>query len=232
MLTAKGITKEYPSGGGIFDASFSVPDGEIMAVVGPNGAGKSTLFNTIAGIVQPESGECRLSGVSVDRLKPLEFGFLPESDYLIPNFTPLQMLLYVNQMKDLHLNDDKINGLIEEFKLGGFANKKNNSLSQGMRKRVALACTLMGSPKLLILDEPTNGLDTQSTIVLKKAIKESAAQKAVVLISGHVLDFLDKVADEAIFLERGRIIDAEKTGGSGLEEIYENLYISPGSDNA
>jgi ABC-type multidrug transport system ATPase subunit len=97
-----------------------------------------------------------------------------------------------------------------------------------MRKRVALACTLMGSPKLLILDEPTNGLDTQSTIVLKKAIKKSAAQKAVVLISGHVLDFLDKVADEAIFLERGRIIDAEKTGGSGLEEIYENLYMKSG----
>jgi ABC-type multidrug transport system ATPase subunit len=228
MLTAKGITKEYPSGGGIFDASFSVPDGEIMAVVGPNGAGKSTLFNTIAGIVQPESGECRLSGVSVDRLKPREFSFLPEDNYLIPNFTPLQMLLYVNQMKDLYWSNDEIRGLMEEFNMGGFANKKNNSLSQGMRKRVALACTLMGSPKLLILDEPTNGLDTQSTIVLKKAIKKSAAQKAVVLISGHVLDFLDKVADEAIFLERGRIIDAEKTGGSGLEEIYENLYMKSG----
>jgi ABC-type multidrug transport system ATPase subunit len=131
-------------------------------------------------------------------------------------------------MKDLYWSNDEIRGLMEEFNMGGFANKKNNSLSQGMRKRVALACTLMGSPKLLILDEPTNGLDTQSTIVLKKAIKKSAAQKAVVLISGHVLDFLDKVADEAIFLERGRIIDAEKTGGSGLEEIYENLYMKSG----
>lgn len=229
MLTVNGITKGYQSGGGIFDASFSVADGEIAAVIGPNGAGKSTLFNTLAGIIQPESGECRLNGVSVDQLKPCEFGFLPEDNYLIPNFTPLQMLMYVNQMKNLCLNDDEINGWIEEFSMNEFANKKNGSLSQGMKKRVALACTLMGSPKFLILDEPTNGLDTQSTITLKKAVKKLAGQKTAVLISGHVLDFLDKVADEAIFLKHGRIIDKERTWHSGLEEIYENLYMKSGA---
>lgn len=225
MLEISHLTKRYGSGGGISDVSFSVPAGSVAAVVGPNGAGKSTLFNILAGILRRETGTCLLDGIELKQLKPGEIGFLPEKGYLIPDFTPVQMLMYVNQMREMLLSDDEIEKLIFLYDLEGFRNKKNKALSQGMSRRVALVCALMGSPRLLILDEPTNGLDTQSVILLKEALKQHKKRGAVILISSHVLDFLDSIADEILFLKDGELIRAGQKTSTEIEKMYIELFI-------
>jgi ABC-type multidrug transport system ATPase subunit len=225
MLEISHLTKRYGSGGGISDVSFSVPAGSVAAVVGPNGAGKSTLFNILSGVQPQGDGTCVLDGVELKKLKPDEVGFMPEKSYLIPDFTPVQMLMYVNQMREILLSDDEIEKLISLYDLGEFRNKKNKALSQGMSRRVALVCALMGSPRLLILDEPTNGLDTQSVILLKEALKQHKKRGAVILISSHVLDFLDSIADEILFLKDGELIRVGKKTSTEIEKMYIELFI-------
>ena len=225
MLEVSRLTKRYGSGGGISDVSFSVPAGSAAAVVGPNGAGKSTLFNILAGILPREAGTCLLDGIKLKQLKPGEIGFLPEKSYLIPDFTPAQMLMYVNQMRELFLSNGEIEKLISLYDLEEFRNQKNKTLSQGMAKRAAMACAMMGIPRLLILDEPTNGLDTQSVILLKNALKRHKKRGAVILISSHILDFLDGVADEILFLKSGELIRAGKKTSTEIETMYRELFL-------
>lgn len=136
--------------------------------------------------------------------------------------------MYVNQMKELSLSDAEIEKQILLYDLNEYRNKRNKTLSQGMEKRVALACAMMGKPRLLILDEPTNGLDTQSVILLKEAVRRRRESGAVLLVSSHILDFVDSIADELLFLKDGRLIRCGAKTAEETESMYRELFMTEG----
>jgi ABC-type multidrug transport system ATPase subunit len=225
MLKIENLTKRHTKEIGIFNIDFSVSSGRIVAFLGPNGAGKSTLFNILGGISEADEGKCLFTGIPLSALNICDVGFLPENMYIPETMTPVQMLHFMNTMKELKATEVDISDLLDRFGIRAYQNKRIRHLSQGMRKRVALVCALLGHPKLLILDEPLNALDIQSVIQLKREISALKSEGAVVLLSSHILDFLDNTADEIVFLKNGRIIDICHNNEDNVEKIYIKHFM-------
>lgn len=225
MLEVTALEKSYEKKRGISDITFSLKEGTIAAVVGPNGAGKSTLFNILAGLLATDSGRCILGGVDLKMLPSDQLSFMPEHSYLIPHFTPRQMLLYINQMKTLGLSSDEIDKHLDDYGIASFADKPDKSLSQGMEKRVCIAAALMKKPRLIILDEPTNGLDIQSTIYLKQTLLKKREAGAIILVSGHVLDFLSTICDAVLFMDEGELVSSIYGHENDIEAKYIELFM-------
>jgi ABC-2 type transport system ATP-binding protein len=226
MLEIKNVTRQFHGKGGIKKINLSITPGQIIAVVGPNGAGKSTLFSVISGIANADTGECLLDDILTSAYEPGSIGFLTSEPFLINQLTPVQMLDFFSSMKKLNLRKIDIDAILQSFGIKDFYNSKIGTLSQGMYKRVAIACTLIGSPRLVILDEPLNGLDIQSVINLKEELFRLKERGAITLISSHILDFLDNIADTVVFLQDGeiaRIISVN--GSSSIEEEYKSVFI-------
>jgi len=220
MLELSGVTKLYTPTTGVKNICVSIPCGQIVAFVGLNGAGKSTLFNIVGRVLKADSGTCTFEGSPLDSMRISEVGFLPESMYLLEDFTPLQMVRFMNTMKEFDAAETEIDALLCRFGIDTYGNKKIKKLSQGMRKRVELVCALLGDPKLLILDEPLNSLDIQGVLAFKDMLKDFKARGAVVLLSSHILDFLDTTVDQVVFLKHGEIVEI----CSDLSERVEDLY--------
>ncbi len=224
MLEIHNLKKLYSSGKGLHSVSMSVSPGTITAVIGPNGAGKSTLFNVLNGILNRQSGSCTLENKDVSALPLAQTGFLPEAKFLIDNFTVIQMIDYIVCMKKLAVDEDKIDWLLNGFSLSHQKNVLISDLSQGMKKRVSIICAVIGFPKLIILDEPLNALDIQSVLFLKRILIELKKHGCYILISSHVLDFLDGLTDKVIFLKDGRIILDCLYDGTKIEKLYCELF--------
>jgi len=224
MLEIKSLTKMYNPKSGIQDISISVSDGEIVAIVGPNGAGKSTLFNILGRVLQADTGTCSLHGITLGKLHISKIGFLPERLYLLEEFTPLQMIHFVNTMKDVGSSNSEIDELIHHFGIDSYVEKSIKTLSVGMRKRVELACALLGKPDMIVLDEPLNSLDIQGVLALKDALKVCKKNEQIVLLSSHILDFLDTTVDKVVFLGNGKILDMCSNTTECTEDIYRKLF--------
>ncbi len=225
MFTINQVNKVYSNGKGLFDVSFSCPAGSITAVIGPNGAGKSTLFNTINGLQQPDSGYFTLDDVPLSEIEPCDLGFLPEEDFLIRHLTVEQMICYLFQMKNLPIKRDEIQYLVNGFSLQDRVNQKISSLSQGLKKRVSIMCAVIGSPRLVVLDEPLNALDIQSVFFLKELLLRKKDDGCHILISSHVLSFLDGLVTQSVFLKDGKIEQLTQSNEkSNLEQIYRAVY--------
>ncbi|MDR2492514.1 MAG: ABC transporter ATP-binding protein [Coriobacteriales bacterium] len=205
-------------------ATLSVRSGEMVAVVGPNGAGKSTLFNIVAGVTTADAGACLLDDTPLPEVPLSSIGFLPEKPYFYQSFTARESIRFDQAMRGIEDQDKAIEPLIQHLRLSDFIDKRMAALSQGMAKRVALACALMGAPEVIVLDEPLNGLDIQSVITLKEQLVLHKQRGAHILISSHVLTFLDGLADKAVFLDKGRVV-YESEGGSAREETYQQLFL-------
>ena len=228
MLEINQLKKLYTPTTGIHETTISIPHGQTVAFVGPNGSGKSTLFNIIGRILKADSGKCLLDGVEIKSLRLSDIGFLPENTYLLEEFTPPQMLYFINTMKELGASSDDVKELMHCFGIDSFQQKKIKSLSQGMRKRVALACTLLGTTKLLVLDEPLNALDIDSVLAFKDRLKEHKERGAVIMLSSHILDFLDSNVERVVFLEQGRILEICDSfpGSDRVEDLYRKRFIA------
>lgn len=198
MLIIRNLKKTITIKKGIFDISLSLPAGTITAVIGPNGAGKSTLFNSLNGLLSPQQGRCLLDGIPLTRVSLSQTGFLPEADFLIDRFTVLQMIDYMVSMKKQDISSDEIELLLSGFSLTEHKNTVISNLSQGMKKRVSIICAVIGYPQIIVLNEPLNALDIQSVLFLKKILFESKNHGCHVLISSHVLDFLDGLVDRVV----------------------------------
>lgn len=224
MLEINSVTKQYSKKTGIFDVSICIPKGQIVAFIGPNGSGKSTLFSIVGQVLKANSGVCKWCNIKLEELSISKFAFLPEEVYLLEEFTPLQMIDFMNSMKELNASSDEIHRIIRCFNIETFINKKIKNLSYGMKKRVALACTLLGNPELLILDEPINSLDLQSVISLKKILVEFKEKGTTILISSHILDFLDSIVDQVVFLNNGKIVEVFSNINEKVETLYCNRF--------
>ena len=211
-------------GPGIFKMNFSLKSGKILGLVGPNGAGKTTLLRILAGIIPIDEGKIKLNGVdlsasgeSIDGQLRLNVGHMPEQVRWSGNITVLEALNQFAEMRKDSISSEKLLSLVG---LTGKSDASLDELSQGMRQRLSLAVALMGSPKMLLLDEPFNGLDPVAAKSVEKMIQELANKGVSIIISSHQVSGLVGFIDQLLLIHRGQIV-ADGT----IEDIESKLGL-------
>ena len=210
MIEAIGLNKFYRDFAAIREVTFAVPQGQVAAFLGPNGAGKSTTMKILTGLMSPSSGTARIAGVDVrvDRIEAARrLGYLPENGPLYPDMTPLGLLRFFGKARgmDSKVLAERLSAVIKKCALEAVVEKPIHKLSKGYRQRVGMAQVLLHEPDVLILDEPTTGLDPNQIHQVRTTIRELGASKTV-LLSTHILQEVDAMADRVIFINQGRII--------------------------
>ena len=209
LLTVDRVSRRYGSRTALNGVSFTAGEHEIIALMGRNGAGKSTLMNVLAGYLAMTAGRALIGGYDVQR-EPLKarklVGYLPETPPLYPDLTVREYLAYCAALKGLPRGECKkeIDRVIERAGLTEYACRLSGRLSKGYRQRLGMAQALLGSPKLLILDEPGSGLDPLQMAQMRQLVLD-AGQHATVLLSSHMLSEVTNVCSRAIMLEQGEI---------------------------
>lgn len=230
MLNISNLQKRYRNGKGLGAINMTIEKGEVVGIVGPNGAGKTTLFSILAGILTPQSGEVSVataSGTHTGVRIPSEYiGFLPEIPFLQKQFTPIEAVQFDAAMREKPISKSEAQEHLTVFDAHSYMNRPIRTLSQGQSKRVELACAFLGNPDILVLDEPLNGLDIQSVINLREKILAEKARGATILISSHILTFIDEVADRIIFLDDGHIVGEVDPREQDAESAYRQLFLS------
>ena len=226
MIEVANLTKRFPTQVAVSDVSFSVQQGEIVGFLGPNGAGKTTAMRVLAGFLPPTAGTARIAGYDVVT-RSLEarasLGYLPEFAALYPEMRVHEYLAYRARLEGVGGAEVKrrVGEAIESCLLAEVAHRKVENLSKGFRQRAALAGALVHRPPVLILDEPTVGLDPMQIIKIRETIRSLGRERAV-LLSTHILPEVDAVCDRVLIIDRGRIV-AEGTAA----ELRSRLAGSP-----
>ena len=212
MLKVENINKYYGDQQVLEDISFSLKKGEIVGFLGPNGAGKSTMMKVIMGYLLPDSGTVRVGGDidvlknSLDSKKIL--GYLPESNPLYMEMYIKEFLTYISEVRNLENTTEKIKKVINLVGLEKEQHKKIKQLSKGYKQRVGLAQAIIHNPKVLILDEPTTGLDPNQLVEIRNVIKEIGKEKTI-LFSTHIMQEVEAICDRVIIINKG-IISVDK----------------------
>ena len=207
-ISISNLTKIYNTQKAIDDISFSVNDNEIVGFLGPNGAGKSTTLKIITGYLRPDSGSAKVNGIEV-AADPLEakknIGYLPEGNPLYYEMYVREYLGFIAGIHKIKSPEKKIEEIIDTTGLRTESNKKTGQLSKGYKQRVGLAAALLHDPKIIILDEPTTGLDPNQIIEIRKLIKDLGKNKTV-LFSSHILQEVENICDRVIIINKGNIV--------------------------
>ena len=215
MIKVKNVTKKYGDFYAVRNINFEVKEGEIVGFLGRNGAGKSTTMNMITGFIEPTEGEIIVDGYDIDR-KPKkvkkQIGYMPEGT---PLYSDLTVKEFVSYMADLKLipRKEKKEAVQKAIEATGLEKVKNNltkNLSRGYKQRVSMAGAIVGNPKILILDEPTVGLDPKQVIEIRELIK-SFRNNHTVLISSHILSEVSQICEKVIIIDKGEIVAVDKT---------------------
>lgn len=222
MIEVSHLSKQYGSHPAIQDLSFTVEDGQIYGLLGPNGAGKSTIMNILTGYLAPTSGDVKVAGYSLPeqaQQAKVCVGYLPEQPPLYPEMTVQEYLNFAAELKGVKKADRKQQVLKAARRTGleEVLPRLIRSLSKGYRQSVGIAQALLGSPKLIILDEPTVGLDPAQVIEIRKLIRELGKAHTVIL-SSHILSEVQAVCSQVLILSKGRLV-AEGTP----EQLGETL---------
>jgi len=226
MIEVENLTKRFSNQVAVADVSFSVGQGEIVGFLGPNGAGKTTAMRVLAGFLPPTAGTARVAGYDVvthsERARA-SLGYLPESAALYPEMRVREYLSYRARLEGVRGADvaRRVGEAIESCLLEEVANRKVENLSKGFCQRTALAGALVHRPPVLILDEPTVGLDPGQIIRIRETIRSLGRERAV-LLSTHILPEVDAVCDRVLIIDRGRIV-AEGT----VSELESRLTGAP-----
>ena len=226
MIEVQNLTKRYPTQVAVADVTFSVREGEIVGFLGPNGAGKTTTMRVLTGFLPPTSGTARVAGhdvVAQSRRARSSLGYLPESAALYPEMRVREYLAYRARLEDVPGSEvrGRVDEVVASCLLDEVAGRKIENLSKGFRQRTALAGALVHRPPVLILDEPTVGLDPMQIIKIRQMIRTLGRERAV-LLSTHILPEVDAVCDRVLIIDRGRIV-AEGTP----TELRRRLAGSP-----
>ncbi len=223
MLCIRNVSKQYAPGVGLLRADLTAVPGSVVALVGPNGSGKTTLLKVLCDVHRPDAGECLLDGVPLALCKG-RMGYLPESPYLVDALTGFQFLEFIAGMKGV-ADFGPAGEMVRALHAQEYAGQRLGLLSQGQRKRIAFIAAMIGNPALLILDEPTNGLDTMTLLQMKSVLRDRAAQGKITLLSSHILDFVKNIATEVVFIKNGRTLPGE-ADIAGIEERYMELFLT------
>ncbi len=210
MIEVKNVTKKYGNFTAIDHISFEVKDGEVVGFLGPNGAGKSTTMNMITGFIEPTEGQIIVNGndISKKAIKAKkQIGYMPENVPLYQELTVKEFIKYMAELKRVEAKQRKsqIAEILKETGLEEVQNKLIKNLSRGYKQRVSLAGALMGKPDVLILDEPTVGLDPKQIIEIRNLIKELGKSHTVIL-STHILSEVSQVCEKVIIINHGKIV--------------------------
>ena len=210
MIQVENITKKYGSFTAVNDISFEIEEGEIVGFLGPNGAGKSTTMNMITGFIEPTSGKIIVDGYNISK-KPKkakrQIGYMPEGVPLYTDLTVKEFVTYMAELKGVPKKErkEKVQEVLKETGLDQMQNKLIKNLSRGQKQRVSLAGTLVADPKILILDEPTVGLDPKQITEIRSLIK-NLGKKHTVILSSHILSEVSQICDRVIIINKGKIV--------------------------
>ena len=232
MIEVSHLTKKYGHRLAVEDVSFSVADGGICGLLGPNGAGKSTIMNILTGYLSATSGQVTVAGhplpEEADAAKKC-VGYLPEQPPLYPEMTVQEYLDFAAELKGVQKAERKEQVRIAARRTGleKVLPRLIRSLSKGYRQRVGIAQALLGSPKLIILDEPTVGLDPAQVIEIRKLIRE-LGQAHTVILSSHILSEVQAVCQQVLILSKGRLaasgsLQELTADGRSLEDVFLEL---------
>lgn len=232
MIEVSHLTKKYGHRLAVEDVSFAVADGGICGLLGPNGAGKSTIMNILTGYLSATSGQVTVAGhplpEEADAAKKC-VGYLPEQPPLYPEMTVQEYLDFAAELKGVKKAERKeqVRSAARRTGLEKVLTRLIRSLSKGYRQRVGIAQALLGSPKLIILDEPTVGLDPAQVIEIRKLIRE-LGQAHTVILSSHILSEVQAVCQQVLILSKGRLaasgsLQELTADGRSLEEVFLEL---------
>jgi ABC-2 type transport system ATP-binding protein len=216
MIRVEGLTKDYGSRRAIDHLTFDAQQGQILGFLGPNGAGKTTTMRILSGYMPPSSGKATVAGFDVvdDSLEVRRrVGYMPETVPLYPDMTIYEYLKFMASLRHLKNSEERVDEALEQVNLIDRADGYIGNLSKGMRQRVGLAQALLHQPEVLILDEPTIGLDPAQIIEIRKLIRSIGKEKTV-LLSTHILSEAQQVCDRILIINKGRIV---------VEDIFEHL---------
>ena len=231
MIEAEGLSKFYGVFAATRDVSFTVHAGEVVAFLGPNGAGKSTTMKLLTGYLSPSEGSARIAGhdMNIDRIAGSErLGYLPENGPLYPDMTPHSLLDFFAEARGLGRGqkEERIEAVIDICQLGSVIQKSISKLSKGYRQRVGMAQSLLHEPDVLIMDEPTAGLDPNQIREVRQTMRRLGEEKTI-LLSTHILQEVEAMASRVIMINEGRLVFdgtvEELDGGRGLEEAFHDL---------
>jgi ABC-2 type transport system ATP-binding protein len=210
MVRLDRLAKQFGPVRAVEEVSFGLERGEVLGFLGPNGAGKSTTMRMLTGFIPPSAGTAEVMGFDVVR-KPIEakkrLGYLPEGAPLYGDMTPAGFLRFVAEMRGLDGKDAqaKIGAAVERTQLAEVLHRPIETLSKGFKRRVGIAQAIMHDPPVLVLDEPTDGLDPNQKHEVRKLIAEMGEEKAII-ISTHILEEVEAVCTRAVVIARGRVV--------------------------
>ena len=229
-LEIKKISKKYGDQDALIDVSFSLKKGDIVGFLGPNGAGKTTLMKIITSIIKPDSGDITINGYDTQKNEistKRQIGYLAENNPLYKDMLVTEYLDFIASLYEIKNKKDKVKEIIKKTGLEGEIKKKIEELSKGYKQRVGIAAALVHDPNVLILDEPTTGLDPNQLIEIRKLIQEIGQEK-IVLLSTHILQEIPKICNHIIIINKGRIVENTKMQNlikksHNLEDHFQKL---------
>jgi len=232
LLEVSHVGKSFGRRAALSDVSFSVGAGEVVGLVGPNGAGKSTAFRIVCGLLRPDSGTVTLEGHDVRR-HPRAFrsqiGVLIEGPGYYPGLSASSHLSYLARVRGC-FSRELVTRTLEEVGLAADSRKPVGKFSLGMKQRLGIAMAILHSPRLLVLDEPMNGLDPVGMASLRGFLRDLGPRRGVsVLVSSHLLHEVEQVCDRVLFIRDGRLVDEASLTREGLAEI-ETVLLRTGDD--
>lgn len=210
MISVEHLTKCYGGFKAVDDLSFEIDEGHVYGFLGPNGAGKSTTMNIMTGCLSATEGSVKIDGYDIfedaGKAKKL-IGYLPEQPPLYMNETPMEYLRFVGEAKGLHGAEleSQIEEVIRQTKIGDVKGRRISALSTGYKQRVGIAQALLGNPRVIVLDEPTVGLDPMQIIEIRALIKE-LGQTHTVIFSSHILSEVQTICDRILIISKGRLV--------------------------
>ena len=243
LIETQHLTKLYGDKAAVNDVSFQVYTGEVFGFLGPNGAGKTTTIKIIVGLLKPTSGNVKVAGYDVETqslLAKAASGYVPDTPNLYPKLSGRELLRFVGDLYNLDRQQimRRIDELLKMFDLAEAGDDQIDSYSHGMQQKTALAAALMHDPKVLVLDEPTVGLDPKSARLIKDILRQMAERGAAVFLSTHILEIAERMCDRIGIINKGQLVAAgtmdqlraSNQGETSLEDIF--LSLTGGAEDA
>lgn len=244
LIETRNLVKRYGDKVAVNNISFDVFGGEVFGFLGPNGAGKTTTIKMIVGLLQPTSGSIKVAGYDIQSqsmLAKASAGYVPDTPNLYAKLTGSELLRFVGDLYSMDRGQvaHRIDELLRMFDLSAVGDETVDSYSHGMQQKASLAAALMHDPKVLVLDEPTVGLDPKSARLIKDILRQLADRGAAVMLSTHILEIAERMCDRIGIINKGQLIAVgtmdelrtlDKTGQASLEDIF--LGLTGGAEEA
>ena len=239
MIEIRHLYKQYDNTNVVEDLSLDINKGEVLGFLGPNGAGKSTTMKMITGFIEPTSGKIKIKNLSIkdNSLEVKKYiGYLPEGAPQYGEMTTYDFLVFVAKIRGIHKNQlsEAISMVVENLSLHDVLNKRIEHLSKGFKRRVGIAQAIIHDPEILIMDEPTDGLDPNQKYDVRELIKKISKDKTII-ISTHILEEVEAVCTRAAIIAKGKLLfddtpkKLKESGSGNLDNIFRQITMGSSS---